>query len=163
MKKIFLSIIFLLFIHNLLFGFEQLKPKVKPKADELAVGFNLLDLNGNKVSLSDFKGKPVILFFWTTRCPYCRKDLKTLNDIHPRLAEDGRELLTIDVGEPNSRVKNFVERESLNFKVLLDMDAEVAYSYDVLGVPTYVFVDKDRHIVFKGHYFSQDKYKDLIK
>ena len=163
MKKVLLTIVFLLFFHNFLFGLEPLKPKVEPKANELAADFSLLDLDGNKVSLSDFKGKPTVLFFWTTRCPYCRKDLKTLNDIHPRLAKDGCELLTIDVAEPTYRVKNFVEREYLNFKVLLDSDTEVAYSYDILGVPTYVFVDKNGHIVFKGHYFHQAKYKDLIK
>lgn len=158
MKKIFLIIIFLLSTRIFLFGVEP----IKPKPDELAANFNLLDLDGNKVSLSDFKGKPVILFFWTTWCPFCRKELITLKDIYPELTKEGWELLAIDAGEPTYRVKNFVERESLNFKVLLDMDAEVAYSYDILGVPAYVFVDKNGHIVFKGHYFLEAKYKDLI-
>jgi peroxiredoxin len=158
MKKAFLILVFLLFIQNILFGLEPAKSKL----DALAAHFNLLDLNGNKVSLSDFKDKPLILFFWTTWCPFCRRALNFLKGFYPQLLKEGAELLAIDIGEPTYRVDNFAKRYSLPFNVLLDEDTAVADAYDILGVPTYILIDKKGYIVFKGNYFPRGTYKDLI-
>jgi peroxiredoxin len=130
---------------------------------DLAPDFKLLDLNNNTITLSAYRDKqPVLLFFWTTWCPFCRKELKTLNDRYPQLVKEGWELLSIDVGEPAYKVDNAIKRYSLNFKVLLDKDTTVAGSYNILGVPTYVIINKKGHVVFKDHYFPQDTYKYLI-
>ena len=158
MRKIFFTLLFLFFIPNFLFSIEPLRPK----ADTLAPQFSLLDLKGNKINLSDFKDKPVILFFWTTWCPFCRKELKVLKDIHPDLLKEGWELLVINVGESTYKVDNFLKNYALTFKVLLDQGTAVARAYDILGVPTYILIDQKGEIVFKGHYFPEDSYKDLI-
>ena len=158
MKKIFFTLLFLLFIPNFLFSIEPLWPK----ADTLAPQFNLLDLKGNKINLSDFKDKPVILFFWTTWCHFCRKELKVLKDIHPDLRKEGWELLAINIGESSYKVDNFLKNYALTFKVLLDQDTAVVRAYDILGVPAYILIDQKGEIVFKGHYFPEDSYKDLI-
>ena len=128
----------------------------------MAPQFSLLDLKGNEINLSDFKDKPVILFFWTTWCPFCRKELKVLKDIHPDLLKEGWELLVINVGESTYKVDNFLKNYALTFKVLLDQGTAVARAYDILGVPTYILIDQKGEIVFKGHYFPEDSYKDLI-
>lgn len=158
MRKIFFTLLFLFFIPNFLFSIEPLRPK----ADTLAPQFSLLDLKGNEINLSDFKDKPVILFFWTTWCPFCRKELKVLKDIHPDLLKEGWELLVINVGESTYKVDNFLKNYALTFKVLLDQGTAVARAYDILGVPTYILIDQKGEIVFKGHYFPEDSYKDLI-
>lgn len=158
MRKAFLGIIFLLFMQNFLFGIEPLKSK----ANELAVNFSLLDSNGKQVLLSDYKDKPVILFFWTTWCPYCREELRALEGIYPGLTKEGWELFAINTGESSYKIDNFLKKYSLTFKVLLDRDTNIAHAYKIIGVPTYILIDKKGYIVFKGHYFPRDAYKDLI-
>lgn len=129
----------------------------------LAPDFSLQDLGRNTFNLSSYRDKqPVILFFWTTWCPFCRRELKMLKDIYPQLQKDGSELLAISVGEPVYKVDNFVRGYALNFKVLLDKDIAVADAYDILGVPTYVLIDKKGRIVFRANYFPKEKYKELI-
>ncbi|MCX5703901.1 MAG: TlpA disulfide reductase family protein [Candidatus Omnitrophica bacterium] len=137
--------------------------ETKAKRFGLAQDFILKDLNQNTVILSSYKNKqPVLLFFWTTWCPYCRGELKVLNGIYPELTKEGWEVFAIDVDEPAYRVESFLESYGLIFKVLLDKDAAVMESYGLFGVPTYVLVDKEGYIVFKDHYFPKGEYKKLI-
>lgn len=129
----------------------------------LAPDFSLQDLSQNTFNLSSYKDRqPVILFFWTTWCPFCRKELKALKELYPQLQKEGLELFSIAVGEPNYKVENFAESYALNFKVLIDRDTNVAEAYDILGVPTYVLIDKKGRIVFRTNYFPKEKYKELI-
>ncbi len=128
-----------------------------------APNFELKDLNENTFSLSSYKDKkPVILFFWTTWCPYCRQQLKVLNDMYPQFVKDGFELLAINIGEPRYLVDILTRKYSLIFTILLDRDYSVADGYDLLGVPTYVIIDKEGNIRFQGHQFPSKKYKELI-
>ena len=157
-KKLFFSIVFLLLLWSLLFGIEPLKSKT----DELAVNFSLLDLNGREIFLSDFKDKPIILFFWTTWCPFCREELRFLEDTYPGLVKEGLELFAINIGEPAYKINNFLKKYFLTFTTLLDRDSDIARAYKIIGVPTYVVINKKGYIVFKGHYFPQDTYRDLI-
>lgn len=129
-----------------------------------APDFRLPDLEKNTFTLSSYKERhqPVILFFWTTWCPYCREELKILKDLYPEFLVDGWELFAINVGEPANRVDNFAKSYSLPFKILLDITTSVAKSFYVLGVPTYVFVDKNGYIMLTEHYFPHDKYREFV-
>lgn len=136
--------------------------KAKPSGIE-APDFKLQDIHGDRITLSSYKDKQsVILFFWTTWCPYCREALRLLNDMYAELVKDGLEVLAINIGEPSYKVDNFVKSYQLNYRVLLDKYTTVAYAYDLLGVPTYVFIDKNGYIYFKGNSFPKERYKDLI-
>ena len=55
----------------------------------------------------------------------------------------------------------FLKKRPLSFKVLLDSDANVAHSFKILGVPTFILVNKEGFVVFKDNYFPEDKYKEL--
>jgi len=130
---------------------------------KLAPDFRLQDLKQGTVTLSSYEGnQPVILFFWTTWCPYCRQELKKLNSLYPQLAKDGWELLAINIQEPSYRVENFTQSFNLSFKVLLDKEAAVSGSYGIFGVPTYVFINKQGYISLEEHFFPEEKYKKLI-
>lgn len=155
---------FMLFIFLLLVCMPVKEPAVgEPAAGEFSVAadFELHDLQGNTVTLSSYKDKqPVILFFWTTWCPFCRTELKVLSDKYPELIKDGFEVLAINVGEYPRVVDNFIKKHSLPYRVLLDKDTAVAGAYQLVGIPTYVVVDKKGYIRFKGHTFPKHKYKD---
>lgn len=132
------------------------------KTQNIAPDFKLQDLGQKVFSLSSYRNKqPVFLFFWTTWCPFCRRGLRDLNDSYPELAQKGWEVLAIDTGEPAEKVKRFADSYSLKFNVLLDQDLTVANAYDVLGVPTYVLIDKGGLIVFKDNYFPAAKLGEL--
>ncbi|MFH0913042.1 MAG: TlpA disulfide reductase family protein [Candidatus Omnitrophota bacterium] len=158
-KKIFLIALFLIFAQNFLFAAA---PALENKSGESAIDFTLLDLNSKAVSLSDFKGKPRILFFWTTWCPYCRGELKQLNALQAELAKSNTEVLAINIEEPAEKVRRFMENNPFYYRVLLDTDAAVSADYAVMGVPTYVFIDKEEHIAATSHYFSPSKYKNIV-
>lgn len=158
MKRIFLVALCLILAQSFLFAAQPLCKETS----EIAAGFTLRDLENKEFSLSDIKGKPVILFFWTTWCPHCRKELKLLNTTHAELLKDGVELVTINVEEPAEKVQRFIGTYPLSFRVLLDTDLKVAQAYGVLGVPTYFLINKEGRVVFNNHYFPQEEYKDLL-
>lgn len=133
------------------------------KPGDFALDFKLQDLQNNTVTLSAYKNKqPVLVFFWTTWCPYCRRALRDINDLSQKLSAKGWEILAIDTGEPAEKVKKFTAGYALNFKVLLDEDMAASDAYDVLGVPTYVLVDKNGLIIFKDNYFPKDLIEEVI-
>ena len=129
----------------------------------LAPAFTLEDLNQNAFTLSSYKDKqPVMLFFWTTWCPFCREELKFLKEKYPDLVKEGLELAAINAGEVFSKVDNFTKIHNLPFRVLLDKDYAVAYDFGVMGVPTYVLIDRKGYVRFIDNYFPKEKYKSII-
>jgi len=158
-KKTFLFALSLIFLQNFLFAAA---PPLQTKGGELATDFTLSDLENRAISLFDFKGKPIILFFWTTWCPYCRGELKQLNALQAQFAKSNTEVLAINIEEPAEKVLSFVKNNPVYYKVLLDEDAAVSGDYGVMGVPTYVFIDKEGRTVSSGNYFSPSKYKNII-
>lgn len=131
------------------------------KEPVLAPDFKLRDLAQNTVVLNSFEDKPVMLFFWTTWCPFCRKELRVLNEKYGELVKEGLEVLAINIEEKESTVNNFIRRNAIILSVLLDEDAAVSQSYEILGVPTYILIDKKGYIVSESHSFPRE-YKKLI-
>ncbi len=130
-----------------------------------APDFKLPAVGGSSVSLGSFRDKqPVLLFFWATWCPYCRDELRLLNEKYAELQKDGIGILAINIGESPERVAGFIKNYALNFPVLLDANNDVAYDYVILGIPEYVLVDKAGYVVaYENRYISQEKYKELLK
>ncbi|RJP27972.1 MAG: TlpA family protein disulfide reductase [Candidatus Omnitrophota bacterium] len=156
MRKLVLILAFFVFVNfSVVFGVGE-KPVSK------AVDFELIDTHDDLVKLSSYKDKqPVLLFFWTTWCPFCQKELRVLNSMYSQLLEGGVEVLSINVGESPDKVSNFIKNYYLAFRVLLDKDSAVARQFGILGVPTYLLVNKEGNIVFSDNFFPNN-YKDLI-
>ena len=127
----------------------------------LASDIILNDLGGQAVNISGYQGKPVILFFWTTWCPYCREELKKLNQQSSVLANEGIVVLGVNVRESNYKVQRFFEGYPLNFKILLDRAGLLADKYDLMGVPTLIFLNKTGEVISRGHSLP-DNYKILL-
>ena len=158
MKRILVLAVILLSVAGLTFAATPV-----PQAKGQAIDFTLKDLQNNQVSLSDFKGEPLILFFWTTWCPYCREELKNLNGKSSGITGEGIQLLPVDAGEPSQRVANYIKSKGYTLKVFLDEDGAVAQSYGVMGVPTYIFINAKGEIVFKGNSLPSDYKKIILK
>lgn len=127
-----------------------------------ALDFKLTDTKGATCSLSDYRGKQVVLlFFWTTWCPFCQAEIKKVSARVRELTGAGVEVLTINIGEPKDRVKRFMIDRKINLRALLDKDGAVSNVYNILGVPTFCLVDKHGKIIFEENNFPEN-YKEII-
>lgn len=123
----------------------------------------LNDLNGKTVNLSSYNGKPAILFFWTTWCRFCRNEIKTLNQMYPQMKKEGINVFAVNIGESSDTVRRFVMSKALDFRVLLDRGGLAADKYNVIGVPTYIFIDKSGRVISDEHALPLDYKKLLFK
>jgi len=158
-KKIIL--IFLL----LAFGFSSAASAQgpAPKNPQPAADFMLGDLKGRKFTLSEYKDKQaVLLVFWTTWCTYCRQQLNLLKEKSVELKKDKIELLAINVAEDELKVASFVDTFAIGYTVLLDKNTEVAESFNLLGVPTYVLINRQGKVVYNDNVFPK-KYAELAR
>jgi len=113
-----------------------------------APDFQLQSLDGQTVSLGNLRGKPVLINFWQTRCPYCVAEMPYIQEIYEEWSDQGLEVLAINTGESSSKAEEFMQSNNLSFTVLLDADLLIALRYDVvrynkLYIPTTFFIDKD--------------------
>jgi len=125
-------------------------------SSELATNFKLKDTDDKEYILFDFSGKNLILFFWTTWCPYCRRELIELEREYLSLKSRGIELLSINIGESKERIERFLQKYRLTFPILLDRDYRVSQQYGLLGIPTYILIDGRGEIKLFSHYLPED-------
>jgi len=114
-----------------------------PQVGKQAPDFQLPNLEGPPVSLSDFRGKPILLNFWATWCGPCRQEMPLIQAIFEEQPDNGLVILAIDIGENASAVNNFMQSNNFSFPVLLDTDQDVALEYNIRAIPTTFFIDKD--------------------
>ena len=106
--------------------------------------FTLLDINGNKVNLSDFKGKVVILDFWATWCPPCIAEIPHFIELYDEYKNRGLEVIGISVDWNGQRVvPPFAKESGINYILLLG-DDEVADLYGgIISIPTTFILDRE--------------------
>jgi peroxiredoxin Q/BCP len=105
-----------------------------PKVGNLAPSFTLLDQDGNKVSLKDFKGESIVVLYFYPKAmtPGCTTQACGLRDSKKALDKEGVVVLGVSPDEPKRLVK-FIEKEKLNFTLLSDPDNEIAKKYGAFG------------------------------
>jgi len=141
-------------------------PAQGTKVGNLAPDFQLNNLDGESVSLSDLRGKPVLINFWATWCPYCVDEMPYIQEVYDEWLSKGLVVLAINKGESPSKVEEFVKDYDLSFPVLLDVKGDVANKYNIRPLPTTFFIDKDgiiRDIRIGAFQSKQEIEKSLIK
>jgi peroxiredoxin len=103
--------------------------------------FTIPTLQGETVTLSDFRGKSVILYFWKSNCAPCVYEMPFLQAVFDKRPGEELAVLTISVGEPNETVRSFVEDKGFTFPVLLDANRKLSEKWGLVGVPTTFFID----------------------
>ena len=113
-----------------------------------APGFTSWDLGGRKVSLDEFKGKPVLLTFWATWCTACQEELPALQQIDERYRSSGLTVLAVDYRETDTaRMSQFLAGLHVNMESVVDPQGAVAGAFGVdLGLPVNVWLDRS-HVV----------------
>lgn len=108
-----------------------------------APDFQLHDMNGQPVSLSDFRGELVLINFWATWCGPCRGEMPYIQAGYDSWSERGLTVLAVNIGEASTRVEQFMQAYGHSFPVLFDVTGEVSVRYNVTAIPTTYFVDSD--------------------
>ena len=117
---------------------------------QMAAPFKLLSVEGKELELGSFaKDKVTLLVFGTTWCPACRHEVSTLKEYYNDLKDDGLKVLGIDIQESKKKVNSFVEKNRINYPVVLDSNAEAARLYKVVGIPLNIILDKNGVIRYK--------------
>lgn len=110
---------------------------------DLAPDFQLDNLEGASVSLSDFRGSPVMLNFWATWCSPCVREMPDIQSMYEEQSVKGLVLLPVNMGSTSSQVKEFLQSHDLFLPVLLDIDRKVAQEYGIQYIPTTFFIDEE--------------------
>ena len=116
---------------------------------EKAADFYAFDLNGNKVTLDEKIGKPVVVNFWATWCPPCKAELPHFEKLYKELGGEV-EFMMVDMTdgerETVNDVKDFVEENGYTFPVYCDSDQNAAMTYSVYSIPVTLFIDKEGNL-----------------
>ena len=129
--------------------------------------FMALDIEGNMHTLEEYKGKPLILNFWGTWCPPCRRELPDLKKIYAEYNPQGLEIIGLAVNDSPAQVRSFAEKMGLGW-VMLIANRESAMSYQIgAGVPVTIFLDREgneisRAIGARDYNFFKSEVKKIL-
>jgi thiol-disulfide isomerase/thioredoxin len=128
-------------------------PTAEPIGRFLAAGspapsFTLKTLDGGRVSLSDYTGRPVFINFWATWCGPCRTEMPEIVAAYEAHKGEGLAVLAVDATQLDivDDVRAFAQQFKMPFPVLLDEDNVVNEAYSIIGLPTSVFVDAEGQV-----------------
>ena len=133
-----------------------------------APDFQLEDMDGEKYSLESYRGKVVILNFWATWCPPCRREIPSMEALHQAFRDEAFAILAINEWETEDHVFAFMGQLPVEpgFPILLDLDSEVATNFGVKGLPTTLLLDPQGRIVYRavgGRDFDHPEVKKTIR
>jgi thiol-disulfide isomerase/thioredoxin len=114
---------------------------------EPAPKFAAKTLDGEKFTNETLKGKVVLLQFWTTWCPYCRKDQPEVDALGEELADKGLVVLAVNAGESKGTVKHYLEQSPRSSKIVLAQDTNLLAAFEVKTYPHYVLIGQEGDIV----------------
>lgn len=167
----FIAVVILFFVINNINGEPEEGPyppdyvPASQKELKVAPDFALKSTGDKAVKLSDYKGKIIILDFWATWCPPCRKGIPDLIAIKKEYEKKGVEIIGISVDDEKTieQVKSFALNQKMNYPVVY-ADKKVVSDYgDISNIPTTIIIDKKGNIVTKyvGLY-PKETYTDEI-
>lgn len=144
-------------------GQVQTSAPAPARVGDRIADFTLEDLSGKEVSLSDFTGQPVLINFWATWCPPCRREMPGLNDFYHLNRSNGFVILAVNVGETREQAGSFAAEMKLDFPVLLDGDYYLADQLMVDDYPTSILVGRDGTVqkVHIGYFSPEDLQREL--
>lgn len=101
-----------------------------------------LDLRGEEVELSSFRGNVAFLTFWTTWCPSCKVEMPALQKLFARYQDQGFQVLAVNIQESADKVAEYFRAKGLSYTPLLDPRGQMARGLGVWSVPSTFILDR---------------------
>lgn len=145
---------------------EKVKDLPKIKNGDPATDFTVAMLNNTNITLSDLKGKVVLLNFWTTTCAPCMREFKEIPaKVLTPFQNSDFVFISVSMGEDKEKVEKRMaqlEKDGVKFNPGLDPDKEISYEYAVKGVPSNFIIDKEGIIrdISSGFIVDYDAFTD---
>ena len=127
-------------------------PDTQKRAESLAPDFTVFDYEGNKVNLSDYQGKPVVLNFWASWCYYCKVEMPDFNEARA-LYPDVTFLMinaTDGVEETLESAKKYIESNEFELTFLFDTQLDAVMTYGISSFPQTFFIDAEGYLIARG-------------
>jgi thiol-disulfide isomerase/thioredoxin len=142
-------------------GYNLLAPKYSQQDDSLsnssqaeknaAPDFTIQDASGKDVSLSDFKGEPIVLNFWASWCPPCKAEMPDYEEMYQQYSSKGVVFMMVNLTdgkrETTDRAKQFLSDNDYTFPVYFDTTLSAAAAYEIYAIPKSIFIDQDGNVV----------------
>jgi len=142
-----------LVIFSLSAAAAETKQTFSPLAEKLpARDFSLKDMDEKTYQLADLRGKVVLINFWATWCPPCRKELPSMERLWQQFSKEDFMVLAINVGEDADTIFAFTGtlEPAPSFPILLDRDSAVLKAWPVRGLPTTFVLDREGRVVYRA-------------
>jgi len=139
-------------------------PKQKIAIGALAPDFEITNTSGQKIILSDYRGKTVLLNFWASWCKPCVREMPLLDELY-RANESNLELISVNVGDSRGTVNAFLTELDISFPVIIDITGKVSDLYRVIGLPATFIIDASGTFrqVGVGELTSSEQVQALLK
>lgn len=117
-----------------------------------APDFELRDMDDEPHALKDYRGKVVLLNFWATWCPPCRREMPSMERLYQQLDKEGFVVLAVNQWEEPDHVFAYMGQLEVfpSFPILFDPESKVSQLYDVKGLPTSFIIDREGRIVYRA-------------
>ena len=129
-----------------LFSFGRAADKPSAPTARKIANFTLKDLDGKQWTLKDLKGSVVLVNFWATWCPPCRKEMPDLDALYRRFRAKGLVILSIS-DEAEAKVRSFLADKHYTYPILLDPGRKVNDTFAIEGIPKSFVYDREGKLV----------------
>jgi len=163
MRSVILLLLGAAVVYTLYANFTK-DTKQKVAVGAQAPDFALVDMQGKKHKLSDYRGQGVFLNFWGTWCPPCKKEMPYINNQYHQYKDKGVQVLTVDIQESELAVNQFAERLKLDFPIMIDTDKEVMSTYGIDPLPATFLINKNGEVVdyYTGE-LTEEKVREFME
>ena len=173
MKNKLFFIILIVVVIAIIFGVSKFTAsnriqEVNAEDIKEAPEFTLLDIDGTRTSLSDFKGKIIILDFWATWCPPCKAEIPHFVALYDEYKNKGLKVIGVSLdSNPEKALPSFMEEYKINYTMLI-ADRNVTDSYGgIISIPTTFLIDREGNIIkkyigYRDKYVFENDIKDIL-
>lgn len=129
-------------------GYTVYAAITKDKIEIIAAGaeapdFEVIDLNGEKHRLKDYKGQGVLLNFWGTWCAPCEREFPAMERQYEPFKEQGVQIIAVNFAQSEFEVEKYVTNMGMTFPVAIDKTKSVFTAYNIGPLPTSIFIKPD--------------------